>query len=317
MDLTESQSVVAGVDSSENARHAAEWAARQADQVGVGLHLVHALDLPSAQSSSGEVSEPTRMRCEAGERLLDQLADGLRLQHPGLPITTRLYDHAAAEILVELSNDARLVVTGTRGHGGFSGMLLGSVSLRLATHSHGPAVIVRGELPGEPRNEIVLGVEPGQDPEPIRFAFAMAEITGAVVHAVRARNLMPRHWDSDRSHEDLPGDFTALLAEARKEHPGVDVTASLVRGNAVPSLIEHARGAQLVVIGAHRRHAPLSTGAGYVVHGLLSHCPTPVAVVPSPQEAKTLVMATPADTAGAVPGWDPIGAPARLRSDDL
>jgi nucleotide-binding universal stress UspA family protein len=60
----------------------------------------------------------------------------------------------------------------------------------------------------------------------------------------------------------------------------VDVSTAAMRGNAVPMLIEAARGSRLLVIGAHRRRSPLSVGAGYVLQGLLSHSPTPVAVVP-------------------------------------
>ena len=60
----------------------------------------------------------------------------------------------------------------------------------------------------------------------------------------------------------------------------MEVETRVVRGNAVPALIDAARGSRLLIVGAHRRRAPLAVGAAYVVQGLLSHAETPIAVVP-------------------------------------
>ena len=73
---------------------------------------------------------------------------------------------------------------------------------------------------------------------------------------------------------------TRTIAAIRAEFPDVPVSVDVVSGNAVPTLIDAARGARLLVVGAHRHHGPLSVGAGYVVQGLLAHSQTPVGVVP-------------------------------------
>jgi nucleotide-binding universal stress UspA family protein len=277
--------VVVGVDSSDNALRAAAWAAREAADCGLALHLVHALDFPSLPSSVVTPLGFIRAAERTGENVLNPVADQLRAQHPGLTVTIEVSDLSAPEALVGLSTGAELVVTGTRGHGGFAGLLLGSVSLKLAVHAHCPTVVVRGEDAAETRNEIVLGVEPGEPEAPIRFAFATAAMLGAQVRAVRAWTPHPSYAGyyhaadgiTERDHEN---DVAGLLKGAREQFPEVPVVSDVESGNAVPALIEAATGARLLVVGAHRHRSPLSVGIGYVVQGLLSHSATPVAVVP-------------------------------------
>jgi len=275
--------IVVGVDRSDNAARAAAWAAREAVDRGASLQLVHALHLPGASAMVYEPPGFTATQRETGAKLLQRHAAALRELHPDLTVTTELSELDAPETLVALSSGAELVVVGTRGHGGFAGMLLGSVSLKLATHAHSPAVVVRGEDPVAPVQEIVLGVEPNEVQAPIRFAFESAAKLGIPVRAVRAWQAHPGfggHADSTERENRESDEVDALLQDFRREYPDVAVSRSITHGNAVPVLIEAARGSRLLVVGAHRHHGPLSVGAGYVVHGLLSHAPTPVAVVP-------------------------------------
>ena len=279
--------VVVGIDTSDNSARAAAWAAREAFGRGLPLHLVYATDLPGP---IGMVIEPVgyaQSRRKEAQALLDRVADDLREQQPGLTVTTEVSELAAAQTLVALSEGADFVVTGTRGHGGFTGMLLGSVSLALAAHSHCPAVVVRGEEPAPALNEIVLGIGPAQQAEgPVRFAFASAAALGATIAAVRA--WQPASADTGYYHVlDIPqteakigAELTHRLEAVRAQYPGVEVSEHVIRGNPVTVLINASRGSRMLVVGAHRRHNPLSSGTGYVVQGLLPHCPTPVAVVP-------------------------------------
>jgi nucleotide-binding universal stress UspA family protein len=278
--------VVAGVDFSDDAAHAAAWAAQAATDRGLALHLAYALDLPTGMGEILEPVEHAEKHRAAGQKLLADLRFSLEQRHQGLAVSTEISERGAAETLVLLSRGAELVVTGTRGHGGFAGMLLGSVSLKLAAHANCPAVVVRGETAAA-ANEIVLGIEPGQAEAPIRFAFKTAARLGAKVRAVRV-------WWPDYGYAagtyspiDIPAvdrdqgsDIGALLKEMRDAYPDTEVSASVVHDNPVPALIEAAQGTRLLVIGAHRHRGPLSVGAGYVVQGVLSHSPTPVAVVP-------------------------------------
>ena len=278
------QRIVVGVDISDNTLRAAVWAARQAADLNVPVLLVHALDL-GATSIYAEAVGYTQARRDDGAALLGRVAGALREQVPGVPVDTELSDVSAPEVLIARSGGSGLVVTGTRGRGGFAGLLLGSVSLKLAAHAHGPVAVVRGEPAGSPYDEIVLGVEPDQAEAPIRFAFQTAAALGAMLTVVRAwwphttyGGLYVENTDLTERHQT--GQVEALISALRHEYPQVKVSISPMRGNAVPMLIEASRDARLLVIGAHRKRSALSVGAGYIVQGLLSHSPTPVAVVP-------------------------------------
>jgi len=280
---TLSRRIVVGIDSSANATRAAEWAARAAtDRGGTPLHLVHALNQPHG-TSLVDPAASVKAAHDAAAELLGQAFRALRTRYPKLPITTQVSELGAAEMLVALSQEAALVVTGTRGHGGFTGMLLGSVSHKTAAHAHCPVVVVREEASETVRNEIVLGVEPDQAPAPIRFAFATAAQLGASVTAIRAwipQSTYGGYFTMTPATDEQHGDVDRLLKTTREEFPQVRVTTRFVNENAVTALIDASDGARLVVLGAHHHHGPLSIGAGYVVQGLLSHAHTPVAVVP-------------------------------------
>ena len=178
--------IVVGVDTSDNATRAALWAAREAEARGLALHVVHALNLPAVSAMPLEPPEYAAKQHAYATALLDTVIGKVRDQYPETAVTVEVSELSAPQTLVTLSRNARLVVTGTRGHGGFAGLLLGSVSLKLAAHSHCPAVVVRGEEPGEPLNEVVLGIEPGEHEAPIRYAFDAAFAYGAALRVVRA-----------------------------------------------------------------------------------------------------------------------------------
>ena len=281
--LSTPRRIVVGVDTSDNAMRAATWAARQATDLGLPLHLVHALDVPPPPGVLSEHSPLQRTvidragsldsRRQEGARLLGQVAGRLTERFPTLSVYSELSD----------TNAPSLIVTGTRGHGGFAGLLLGSVSLKLAAHAHGPAAVVRGEESGEPYHEVVLGVEPGEAEPPMRFAFAMAAAYHAPLTVVRAwwpHQAYGGYHGDDRTDAAQVAVSDTLIMSLREEYPDGDASTSALRGNAVPMLMEAARGSRLLVIGARRRRSPFSVGAGYVVQGLLSHSPTPVAVMP-------------------------------------
>jgi nucleotide-binding universal stress UspA family protein len=137
--------IVVGVDGSENAAKAARWAAQVAEERGMELHLAHALNFPAQIALLSAIPlEDVRAKAYAqGEDLVNAARQPLADAHPKLNITSTVSELGAAETLVELSKTADMVVAGSRGHGGFAGLLLGSTGLAVATHAHCPAVIVR------------------------------------------------------------------------------------------------------------------------------------------------------------------------------
>jgi nucleotide-binding universal stress UspA family protein len=296
--------IVAGVDGSETAWHAALWAAREAQARNVPLTLVHALHLPNAATAPLEPSGYVGRRQQAGSEFVEALAVHVRERHPGVEIEPELSAFSPTHRLVELSAPDVWVVTGTRGHGGFTGMLLGSVSRALATHAQGPLVVVRGPGPEEAQGAVVLGI--GLDPadSAVEFAFEAARSYGTRLRAVRAwwptapdvglgvPGSMPIGLgvpsalylpELQITDEQAQTEAERAIERVRSRFPDVAVEVAAIEGNAVPAVCEAAADARLVVVGAHRRRGPLAVGAGYVVEGLLAHAPVPVAVIPVPE----------------------------------
>lgn len=328
--------IVTGVDGSQSALDAVRWAAREAHVRGIPLTLVHALHLPDAAVAPLEPDDLAERQQRAGVELLASASAFVSSAYPEVKVETEITQGSPTHRLVELSSPDTLVVTGTRGHGGFVGMLLGSVSRALAGHADGPLAVVRGSehaagggglgdgsaggrvgpvngsvsgptAGGAADGPVVLGV--GSDPaEPaIDFAFDTARRYGTSVRVVRAwwpvTPLMgaPMPGGGVELGYGAPGVVSAIepqdsgerkadsaqeaIQQVRMRYPDIAVEIRAVAGNPVPVLSEAAEDARLVVVGGHRRRLLLSVGAGYVVEGLLSHCPTPVAVIPVPAAA--------------------------------
>jgi nucleotide-binding universal stress UspA family protein len=135
--------IVAGFDGSAPSLDALAWAARQADLTASTLEIVMTWELPSSYGWAAPI--PTDFDPEQdSQQAVDTAVAGLRAEHPDLVVDTRLVNGHPAPILVEASKDADLLVVGSRGHGEFVGMLIGSVSAYCVTNAHCPVLVYRG-----------------------------------------------------------------------------------------------------------------------------------------------------------------------------
>jgi nucleotide-binding universal stress UspA family protein len=130
--------VVVGVDGSEGARRALQWAAEEATLRGAALRVVHVW---SYLDQAGEAFDPAYGEDDARQRL-DQAIAGAGIEAGGLDVDQRTVCDLAARGLLDSAADADLLVVGARGSGGFRGLLLGSVSQQVAQHAPCPVVIV-------------------------------------------------------------------------------------------------------------------------------------------------------------------------------
>lgn len=144
--------VVVGVDGSPGAREALRWALAEARLRKVPLRIVHAWAfgyagvpgggfdyLGGAIGSSGlDLGDLHR----AAEERVDRATTELAADCEGVEIERKVVEGAAAEVLVDAVGGSDLLVVGSRGHGGFAGLLLGSVSQRCAHYAPCPVVIV-------------------------------------------------------------------------------------------------------------------------------------------------------------------------------
>lgn len=135
--------VVVGVDGSRSSRQALEWAFNEARLRGDTLEAVIAWHVPAQLAYPGA---PTGLFdfAEAATQTLDRELDAV-LEPGTTGVLRRVEQGQAAHVLVEASRDAELLVVGSRGHGEFAGMLLGSVSQHCTAHAHCPVVVVRGD----------------------------------------------------------------------------------------------------------------------------------------------------------------------------
>jgi nucleotide-binding universal stress UspA family protein len=141
--------IVVGIDHSAGAKAALQFALEEARLRQATLRVVHAWQfgyigatgLEGALPAVGGELEDFRQGAEAAleETLRDVGAD-----NDGVAIERRVDQGTAAAVLVEESRGADLLVVGSRGHGGFAQLLLGSVSQQCAQHAFCPVVIVRG-----------------------------------------------------------------------------------------------------------------------------------------------------------------------------
>ncbi len=134
--------ILVGVDDSPAAAEAVRWAANEAALRGASLHVMHAWDLPGF--AGWEDAPVTREGLQAeSTRILDGLTAQAAEGRPGLDVVGVSVEGAPVEELLAAAGEADLLVVGSRGEGGFKGLLLGSVSHQCALHAPCPVVIVR------------------------------------------------------------------------------------------------------------------------------------------------------------------------------
>ncbi len=136
--------IVVGVDGSEESEGALRWAAKEAQRRGVGLQVVTCWSYPPMPFGVYVPPIPS----ESWEAEARKAADGeidrvLGPDRASLDIEVAVLEGAPSLRLLDYDQAADLIVVGSRGRGGFTGLLLGSVSQHLAEHARCPVVIIR------------------------------------------------------------------------------------------------------------------------------------------------------------------------------
>lgn len=286
--------LVVGVDGSEPSLRAADWAADEAALHGVPLRLVYAslwerYEGAALAQGLGRSSEQM-----LADNIVDAAAKRAQRRAPDLKISTAVLPDDAVSALLAEGRNAVALVTGSRGRGGIAELLLGSVSLAVAARAHCPVIVLRGSHDDRRINRtyqrIVLGVgeEPG-NAAAVRFAFEEAAARYATLQAVRAW-CRPAHkttghpllaGEPARHHEQQAAEtLDEALSDAAADHPSVQVRRRTVEGPAHRVLLDASSTADLLVVGAQRRHGHYGLQLGRVAHAVLHHSACPVVVVP-------------------------------------
>ncbi|MFC4119909.1 universal stress protein [Nonomuraea zeae] len=272
------EQIVVGVDGSAAATAAVEWAAADGGRRGHSLRLVHVCEQwpPSLDEAQSQYST----------EVLEAASSRAREVAPEVEVTTESRSGHVVEQLIAGSASADSVVLGSRGRGGFAGMILGSVSAAVAGHAAGPVVIVRG--PSEiVHGRIVVGYDGSECSQvAMRYAIEQARARLAHVHVVYA-------WQAPMSAPYAAAYSNVLesvfaqqqrtareaVAPWRDEYPDVDLTDEQVCEHPVDALMNASVSADLVVVGSRGLGGFASAVLGSVSRGVLHHVTCPVAVV--------------------------------------
>lgn len=281
--------VVVGVDGSESALEAVRWAADEARRRETRLRVVHAYQIPTGYPQGFvDVTMLHDALAAQGKEWLARAKEVAGEAAPGLTVEVAEVQAPAVPALEREAADAALLVLGSRGLGGFTGLVIGSTAVTLVTRATCPVVVVR-----EPGRDgpVVVGVDGTPASEAaIAFAFAAASANDAELVAVHTWTdlLLEVAFAGDREALDI----TRVAEEAhevlgerlagwQEQYPEVRVTREVVRDRASRALLRRAEGARLVVVGSRGRGGFRGLLLGSTSQHLLYHAACPVAVVPA------------------------------------
>ncbi|MGW6316566.1 universal stress protein [Streptomyces sp. NPDC055099] len=284
--------LVVGVDGSDASLLAVDWAVDEAARHGLPLRLVHASlwERYEGIALQGSLDRPSAH--VMAENIVGAAVERARRRNPGVKVSAEVVREEAVDALLREGHNASALVTGSRGRGELKGLLLGSVGLTVAARAHCPVIVVRGgkaALEGT-HERILLGAgDPSAGAESVRFAFREAEARTCTLDVVRAWRC-PAHETTDHPllaeepehhHEERAAALLdAVLHDATADHPAVRVRRTTVEGPARKVLLHRSAAADLVIVGARRRHGHFGLQLGRVGHTLLHHAECPVVIVP-------------------------------------
>ena len=288
-----SKPVVVGYDGSEQAKAALAVAVSEAVSRDVPVRIVHAFTPPMGGAGLGY---GVILPADALENMRDGIAQHLeadaekmRAEHPGVRIETSVVVGNAAAAVLEEAKDASLVVVGTRGLGGFRGLLLGSTSNQITAHAPCPVMVVRAEA-SQVADRVVVGLD-GSDLSQAALAWAFDyasrhRLALTAVHAwtmpsfdLLAAPAGPAPVDVETIMEEEQRSLAESLAGFTDRYPDVTVDKRVVRENPAKALLAAADGAAVMVVGTHGRGEVLSALLGSVSQAVLRSSPVPVVVV--------------------------------------
>ncbi len=272
--------ILVGTDGSPGATVAVRWAAHLAVGLGAEVVLASAFELEPFDLDGHLVDSPEGVAEAVAGRWADPLAAA------GVPFETVVLVGPAADALREHAedHDIDLVVVGSRGRGGFAGLMLGSVADHLAHHTDRPLAVVPGEADPRLPVRIVLGSDASQGAEAATAWLApVAAELRVPVTAVHVSMLEPDAFpetDPRNPAVMLRGPWTAALAEWGVKADVEQRTSEHV----APALAEvaHDLDASVIVIGTRMGHQPLHPRIGGVTMQLVHRATDLVIVVVPP-----------------------------------
>lgn len=301
--------IVVGVDGSDQSICALIWAAQEAQRRRTPLHLVTAYTVPIFAASGldgGYATVDDTVIREGAETVLNQAS--AKVADYDIEIHASVETGDAAGALLEQSENAELIVVGSRGRGGFFGRLLGSVSSALPAHAKCPTVtiplscaprlpeagVAAPEDQGRPAEQpdvepvVLVGVDGSEQARaavlvaaeqaqrwnmPLRMVCAVPPFTGSLAW-------VPAPLDREALYADIQIQLDAGKAWLQSHFPGLQISHKVFDGAPVEVLIDSSATGQLMVVGSRGRGGFAGMLLGSTSQGVLHHAKGPLMVVP-------------------------------------
>lgn len=294
-DAKATNEIVVAVDGSDAGSAAVAWAANAATKRNAPLKLVTAYTMPQFMYADGMIP-PQELYDQLEEEAMAKINDARELVRrfdENIEVSYYIAESTPIDLLLQLSEEADIVVMGSRGLGGLSGLVLGSVSSAVVSHASSPVVVVRKDNDVTVNNKygpVVVGVD-GSDisRKALEYAFREADARGATLRAVHS-------WADAQVQTSLVGlaavqsQLDAMTAQERKilqdelapmreKYPDVKVEEVVDRDRPIQVLKDNSDDAQLLVLGSHGRGGFRGMLLGSTSRALLQYAPCPMMVV--------------------------------------
>lgn len=293
--MTQEDIVVVAVDGSPASHNAVRWAANTANKRGIPLRLASSYTMPQFLYAEGMVP-PQELFDDLQAETMEKIDEARAIAHevaPEIKIGHTIAEGSPIDMLLEMAKESTMIVMGSRGLGGLSGMVMGSVSAAVVSHATCPVVVVREDNVVNETTKygpVVVGVD-GSDvsQKATEIAFAEADARGAELVAVHTwmdmqvqaslagLSAAQQQWeDVEREQIEM---LTERLAPLTEKYPNVQVRKVITRDRPVRALVENSEGSQLLVVGSHGRGGFKGMLLGSTSRALLQSAPCPMMVV--------------------------------------
>jgi nucleotide-binding universal stress UspA family protein len=280
--------IVVGVDRSPASVQALVWASREAGLRDLPLRAVMVWNYLDQSHPGGEDKFDPLYDEQAARASLDDLVETTLGPDAAATVQREVVCDLPPRALLEQSSGAALLVLGSRGIGGFRGLLLGSVSHQCLKHATVPVAIVRAEWQprsGDGPERIVVGVDgSAASHDALRWAITEGRLRGATVNAAHVwhvPSLIAQPFGVTTVDPKIFEDGAQRVVDTAIADVGApEIVPQLLQGDVVASLLEASKGADLVVTGKRGGGGFKGLLLGSVSDQLAHHAITPVVVVP-------------------------------------
>jgi len=273
--------IIAATDGSDPGTAAVRWAAREAARQRRQLRIIHAFEWESAEVRFDGGYEFVETGQQFAEAIVAAAVDEARRAAPTIRITSETLVGRPVPRLSAAADGAEILVLGNRGRGGFTSLLLGSVSRRVATHVACSVVVVRGNT-DDGAGPVVVGCDDSPHSDHVlETAFEAADARGASLTVVRAYLPPTPLWPRNVSGVETPraderSRVQERLAPWQDKYPEVTVETIISHDGPAPALIRRSHESRLVIVGSHDHGALANAMLGSTGTQLLHHAGCPV-----------------------------------------